>query len=283
MNLVQVIRVRLVCGFLVRQLGKSIVSLGAVKIMQSLSTWLPPRSAGRSVDLSILSLAGRQRPVKRTAPSPIRVVIIEDQGVVRKGVSMYLQTDGDITLVGEANDGETGVALVKELKPDVVLMDVRLPGMDGIAATSAIRRESPSTEIVALSTSMEAECILGMIRAGAIGYLSKNTKANELCQAIHGVAAGQVQLAPSVAELLIQEMRAPVADKLSPREVEVLQCLVNGKTNRGIGIELSIGEKTVKTHMSNIIAKMGVESRTQAALVGVQRALVTLDKRQLAS
>jgi DNA-binding NarL/FixJ family response regulator len=212
------------------------------------------------------------------------VVIIDDQGLVRKGIRVFLETDPEIKVVGEADSGETGIALVRQLQPHVAVLDVMLPGIDGIATAAAIRRESPVTNVLALSGSLEPTWIVGMIRAGALGYLAKDIRIGELCRAVRAVAAGQVQLAPEAAASLTQEMRAPrPTEPLTAREVDVLHLLVGGKSNKGIGNSLHITEKTVKTHVSNIIAKLGVESRTQAALMAVKQGLVAGSDRAMAS
>jgi NarL family two-component system response regulator LiaR len=150
-------------------------------------------------------------------------------------------------------------------------------GMGGVAAASAIRREFPTAEVIALSSAMDADSVRGMIQAGAVGYLSKDTEPDALRGAVHGAAIGKVQLAPEAAAILMRKMLEPEVDQLSPREMDVLQLIAAGKTNKGIANALFIGEKTVKTHVSNIIAKLGVESRTQAALVAVDKGLVQSD------
>jgi DNA-binding NarL/FixJ family response regulator len=212
------------------------------------------------------------------------VVIIDDQGLVRKGIRVFLETDPEIKVVGEADSGEAGTALVRQLQPHVAILDVMLSGMDGIATATAIRYEAPTTRILALSSALEPTWIVGMIRAGALGYLAKDIRIDDLCRAVRAVAAGQVQLAPEAAASLTQEMRAPrTLEPLTAREVDVLHLLVSGKSNKGIGNSLHITEKTVKTHVSNIIAKLGVESRTQAALMAVRQGLVASPDRALAS
>ena len=190
---------------------------------------------------------------------------------------MFLEADREIQVVGEADSGEHGLDLVREQKPDVVLIDVMMLGMGGVAAASAIRREFPTAEVIALSSAMDSDSVRGMIQAGAVGYLSKDTEPDALRGAVHGAAIGKVQLAPEAAAILMRKMLEPEVDQLSPREMDVLQLIAAGKTNKGIANALFIGEKTVKTHVSNIIAKLGVESRTQAALVAVDKGLVQSD------
>jgi NarL family two-component system response regulator LiaR len=205
----------------------------------------------------------------------IRILIADDHSVVRQGLQMFLGLDEELEVVGEAANGEEALRLARELKPDVVLMDLLMPVMDGVTATAAIRRELPDTEVVALTSVLEDQTISEAIRAGAIGYLLKDTQADELSRAIKAAAAGQVQLSPQVATRLMREIRvAETPEKLTERETEVLQLLARGKSNKEIAAALVIGEKTVKTHVSNILSKLGVSSRTQAALYAVRTGLV---------
>ena len=208
----------------------------------------------------------------------IRILIVDDHGVVRQGLRMYLALDPELEVVGEAANGAEALRLAHELEPDVVLMDLLMPVMDGIAATNAIRRELADVEVIALTSVLEDSAIFGAMRAGAIGYLLKDTQADELCRAIKAAAAGQVQMSPSVMTRLLREVPAPQdVEALTERETEVLQQLAQGKSNKEIAAALVIAEKTVRTHVSNILAKLGVASRTQAALHAVRSGLVSLD------
>lgn len=208
----------------------------------------------------------------------IRILIVDDHSVVRQGLRMFLALDPDLEVVGEAANGEEALRRARQLKPDVVLMDLLMPVMDGTAATAALRRELPETEVIALTSVLDDSAIYGAMRAGAIGYLLKDTEADRLCQAIRAAAAGQVQLSPAVASRLMREVPPPQSpDPLTERETEVLQLLARGKSNKEIAAELVIGEKTVKTHVSNILGKLNVPSRTQAALHAVRSGLVPLD------
>jgi DNA-binding NarL/FixJ family response regulator len=192
---------------------------------------------------------------------------------------MFLGLDPELEVVGEAVDGAEAVRLAKELEPDVVLMDLLMPVMDGITAIGVIRREVPKTEVLALTSVLEDASVTGAIRAGAIGYLLKDTQADELCRKIKGAAEGQVQLSPQAAARLMREVRAPESpESLTDRETEVLRLLAQGYANKEIARDLGIGEKTVKTHVSNILAKLGVQSRTQAALYAVHIGLVSPDQ-----
>jgi DNA-binding NarL/FixJ family response regulator len=209
----------------------------------------------------------------------IRIVIADDHSVVRQGLRMFLGLDPELEVVGEAADGAEALRLVHELHPDVVLMDLLMPVMDGITATSAIRREAPETEVLALTSVLEDASVTGAIRAGAIGYLLKDTQADELRRSIRAAAAGQVQLSPQAAARLMREVRAPESpETLTERETEVLRLLARGRANKEIARDLGIGEKTVKTHVSNILAKLNVQSRTQAALYAVQIGLVPAEQ-----
>jgi DNA-binding NarL/FixJ family response regulator len=187
---------------------------------------------------------------------------------------MFLALDPDLEVVGEAADGAEAVRLAHSLQPDIVLMDLLMPVMDGIAATAAIRQQLPDVEVIALTSVLEDASVTGAVRAGAIGYLLKDTKADELVRAIRAAADGQVQLSPQALARLMREVRAPEnPEKLTERETEVLRLLAHGLSNKEIGRSLHIGEKTVKTHVSNILAKLGVPSRTQAALFAVRMGL----------
>ena len=210
---------------------------------------------------------------------PIRILIADDHGVVRQGLRMFLTLDPELEVVGEAADGAEAVRVARELRPDVVLMDLLMPQMDGIAATAAVRQEVPETEVLALTSVLEDASVVGAIRAGAIGYLLKDTHADELCRAIKAAAAGQVQLSPQAAARLMREVRAPDSpEALTERETEVLRLLARGQANKEIARDLQIGEQTVKTHVSNILAKLGVQSRTQAALYAARIGLVPEDQ-----
>jgi DNA-binding NarL/FixJ family response regulator len=205
----------------------------------------------------------------------IRVLVADDHAVVRQGLRMFLALDPEIEVVGEAATGTQALRLAHELTPDVVLMDLLMPEMDGIEATARIRREVPDTEVIALTSVLEDSSVVGAVRAGAIGYLLKDTEADELLRAIKAASAGQVQLSPKAAARLMREVRTPEAlEELTERELEVLRLLAQGQSNKEIAYKLSIGEKTVKTHVSNILAKLNVSSRTQAALYAARIGLV---------
>jgi len=206
----------------------------------------------------------------------IDILIVDDHSVVRQGLKMFLSLDPDLKVIGEAANGSQAVEMAKQLKPDVVLMDLMMPVMDGVTATQEIRRKMPDVEVIALTSVLEDASVVGAVRAGAIGYLLKDTQADELCRAIKAAAAGQVQLSPQAAARLVREVRAPESpETLTERETDVLRLLAAGKANKEIAMALHVSETTVKTHVSNILMKLGVSSRTQAALHAVRIGLVS--------
>ncbi len=205
-----------------------------------------------------------------------RILITDDHGVVRQGLRMFLSLEPDLEVVGEASNGREALALTRELKPDVVLMDLLMPVMDGIQATEAIRSELPEVEVIALTSVLEDTSVSGAVRAGAIGYLLKDTDAEELKRAIQAAAEGRVHLAPEAAARLMREVRAPESpEDLTDRETEVLKLMARGQANKQIASSLFVSEKTVKAHVSSILMKLGVQSRTQAALHAVRTGLVS--------
>lgn len=209
----------------------------------------------------------------------VRILIVDDHSVVRQGLRMFLGLDPEMEVIGEAADGAEAVRLTGVLKPDVVLMDLMMPVMDGITAIREIRRAYPDVEVIALTSVLEDASVVGAVRAGAIGYLLKDTQADELCRAIKAAAAGQVQLSPQAAARLMREVRTPEGPvsgtSLTERETDVLRLLAQGKSNKEIALALQVSETTVKTHVSNILMKLGVPSRTQAALYAVRIGLVS--------
>jgi two-component system, NarL family, response regulator LiaR len=206
-------------------------------------------------------------------------LITDDHGVVRQGLRMFLSLDPEIQVVGEAANGQEAVAMARELQPDVVLMDLLMPVMDGLQATQTIRAEMPEVEVLALTSVLEGTSVTRAIRAGAIGYLLKDTDAEQLHRALRGAAEGRVQLAPEAAARLMREVKAPESpEEFTERETEVLKLLARGKANKQIASELSVEEKTVKAHVSSILRKLGVQSRTQAALHAVRTGLVSVNE-----
>jgi two-component system, NarL family, response regulator LiaR len=224
----------------------------------------------------IYDFGKRQNRFQKEEPMTIRILLVDDHTVVRKGLRTFLSYDPDLEVVGEAADGAQALSLARELMPDVVVMDLLMPGMDGIAATAAIRRELPETEVLALTSVLEDASVVGAVRAGAIGYLLKDTQAEVLCQAIKAAAAGQVQLTPKAAARLMQAISAPQSpEALTERETEVLRRLSQGQSNKQIARSLHNTEKTIKTHVSRILSKLGVQSRTQATLYAIRTGLVS--------
>jgi two-component system, NarL family, response regulator LiaR len=209
----------------------------------------------------------------------IRVLIADDHAVVRQGLRTFLELQDDIEVVADACDGEEAVAAALDDRPDVVLMDLVMPGIDGIEATRRILRERPGTRVIALTSFLDDDKVLPAVRAGAAGYLLKDVEPGELVRAIHTVNDGGALLHPAVTARLMRELvdEEPEAESdanLTAREREVLALVARGLPNKLIARELGIAEKTVKAHMSSILAKLGVTDRTQAALLAVRRGWV---------
>ena len=208
----------------------------------------------------------------------IRVLIADDHSVVRQGLRMFLELEADLELIKEATNGLEAVDLARRFKPDVVLMDLLMPEMDGVAATEVIRKELPDTQVVALTSVLEDQAIFDAIRVGAISYLLKDTEPDKLCEAIRAAAAGEVRLSPKVAARLMREVSTPESpETLTDRETEVLRILARGFSNAEIAEALFIAEATVKTHVSNVLAKLDLPSRTRAALYALKIGLISLD------
>jgi two-component system, NarL family, response regulator LiaR len=201
----------------------------------------------------------------------IRVLIADDHAVVRQGLRTFLDLQDDIEVVGEAADGEEALALVEQLTPDVVLIDLVMPRVDGIEAIRRLRDNAPDVRAIVLSSFVDDDKLFPAVRAGAAGYLLKDVQPQELVEAIRTVHGGGALLHPQVAARLLQDM---ADDPLTPREHEVLALIGRGMPNKLIARELSLSEKTVKAHVSSILAKLGVTDRTQAALYAVREGLV---------
>jgi NarL family two-component system response regulator LiaR len=208
---------------------------------------------------------------------PIRVMLVDDHAVVRSGLSAFLLAYDDLELVGEANSGERAISLCQQLNPDVVLMDMVMPNMDGATATGLIRKQCPDIQVIALTSFKEKDLVEGALQAGAIGYLLKDVSADELANAIRSAAAGKPTLAPEAAQVLIQSTRTP-AEKpgfdLTDREREVLSLLVEGLNNNQIAERLVVSISTAKFHVSSILSKLQVASRTEAVAVALKNDLV---------
>lgn len=207
---------------------------------------------------------------------PIKVMIVDDHAVVRSGLSAFLMVYDDLEFVGEAASGEEAVRVCKNLDPDVILMDLVMPGMDGAAATQAIRQECPHIQVIALTSFKEDELVQRTLKAGAIGYLLKNVSANELVNAIRSAHAGRPTLAPEAAHVLIRasQNHQAVGSDLTTREQEILSLMATGLSNPEIAEHLVVSRSTVKFHVSSILSKLGVSSRTQAVTLALQNKLV---------
>ena len=204
----------------------------------------------------------------------IRVLVVDDHPVVRSGLVGLLDVEDDLEVVGEAGDGAEAVARVRALEPDVVLMDLRMPNLDGAGATGEILATHPAVRVLVLTTYDTDADIVRAVEAGATGYLLKDTPRAQLVEAVRSAARGETVLAPTVAARLVSRMRSPAADPLTPREVEVLAAVARGLSNAEIGRELFIGEATVKTHLLRAFAKLGVDDRTRAVTVAMERGIL---------
>jgi DNA-binding NarL/FixJ family response regulator len=204
----------------------------------------------------------------------IRVLVVDDHPVVRSGLAGMLDVEDDLTVVGEAGDGEEAIVRVAALAPDVVLMDLRMPRLDGVGATSRIVAEHPGSRVLVLTTYDTDADIVRAVAAGATGYLLKDTPRRQLVDAVRAAARGETVLAPPVAARLVSRLRAPAAEALTPREVEVLRAVSRGLSNAEIGRELHIGEATVKTHLLRAFVKLGVDDRTRAVTVAMERGIL---------
>jgi two-component system, NarL family, response regulator LiaR len=209
----------------------------------------------------------------------IRVVIVDDHTVVRQGLRFMLEQRAEVEVVGEGSDGEQAIALAGELVPDVLLLDLLMPKLDGIAAVRAIKRLTPTTQIIILTSYYEDDQIFNAIKAGALSYLLKDASAHDLVEAVSRAAQGESMLHPLVAARLLQEIRhrehAPLQD-LTPRELEVLTHLARGRSNQEIARVLVISEPTIRTHIANILSKLHLADRTQAVIYALQHQVVRL-------
>jgi DNA-binding NarL/FixJ family response regulator len=209
-------------------------------------------------------------------PEAIRILLVDDQRLMREGLHILLELEPDLEVVGEADNGEAALSAYAELQPDVVLMDVRMPGMDGVEATWRLRERWPRARIIILTTFDDDEYVFEGLRAGALGYLLKDVSGHDLAQALRTVAAGGALIEPSVAAKVVAEFAriapparegdAGLAEPLSERDVEILRLVAAGLTNRQISERLSLAEGTVKNYVTNILGKLGARDRTQAAI-----------------
>jgi DNA-binding NarL/FixJ family response regulator len=205
----------------------------------------------------------------------VQILIVDDHPVVRFGLRGMLEAYDDLRVVGEAGSGDEAIVLAAAMRPDVVLMDLRMPGTDGATATARIRQEHPGIRVLVLTTYEGDADILPAIEAGATGYLLKDTPIGTLTDAIRAAARGETVLAPPVAARLVTHLQAPAGEQLTPREVQVLGLVARGLSNGEIGRQLYIGEATVKTHLLRTFVKLGVNDRTAAVIVALSRGVLT--------
>jgi len=223
---------------------------------------------------------------------PIRVLLVDDHAIVRDGIRSLLTTQPDIEVVGEANNGQDAVSMAESLLPDVILMDLVMPGMDGIEAIRRIVDSQPESRILVLTSFSAEDKVFPAIKAGAMGYLLKDCDSEELVRAIHQIFRGESSLHPKIARMLLQEMTTPrgegvgeppprperpAVDPLTDRELEVLKLVARGRSNREIADELVVAEGTIRTHVSNVLSKLHLASRTQATLFALREGLTSLD------
>jgi len=206
------------------------------------------------------------------------VLLVDDHAVVRQGLRLFLGLDPNIEVVGEAGNGEEALTEALRLKPDVVVMDLMMPVMDGITATKALRRALPDTEVIALTSTLEEHKVNGAIEAGAISYMLKDASSDTLADAIHAAARGEVRLHPEAARRLVRDFRSSeMRETLTPKETIVLQLIARGYSNRDIAADQGVSEATVKTHVSRLLSKLELDSRTQAALYALKHGIASLD------
>ncbi|WP_188713209.1 response regulator [Deinococcus wulumuqiensis] len=209
-------------------------------------------------------------------------MLVDDHAVVRQGLRLFLGLDEGIEVVGEAANGEEALHEAERLRPEVVVMDLMMPVMDGIAATRELRRRLPDTEVIALTSTLEEHKVNGAIEAGAISYMLKDASSDTLADAIHAAARGEVRLHPEAARRLVRDFRSPeMRESLTPKETIVLQLLARGQSNRDIAAEQGVSEATVKTHVSRLLGKLGLDSRTQAALYALKHGIASLEGVEL--
>ena len=212
-----------------------------------------------------------------TPTQPIRVLLVDDHAMVRRGLATFLMAFDDLEMAGEAASGDAAIQQCAKVQPDVVLMDIMMPGLDGVAATRAIRQQSPQVQVIALTSFKEEGMIQGVLQAGAIGYLLKDVSAEELAQAIRAAHAGRATLSPEVTQALVRSVSQPPAlgHDLTAREKEVLALMVQGFSNNEIAEKLVVSPSTIKSHVSSILSKLGVGSRTEAVALAVRHHLTS--------
>ena len=213
-----------------------------------------------------------------TSPSqPIRVMLVDDHTMVRRGLAAFLKASDDLQLAGEAESGADAIQLCARILPDVILMDMVMPDMDGAAATRAIRQQFPQVQVIALTSFKEGDLVKNALEAGAIGYLLKDISADELVRAIRAAHAGRATLSPEAAQALVETANQPAAPglDLTEREREVLALMIEGLNNTQIAGRLTVSPSTIKSHVSNILAKLGVASRTEAVTLALRNRIIS--------
>ncbi len=215
--------------------------------------------------------------MKTPPTNPIRVMLVDDHTVVRRGLAAFLKVFNDLQLVGEAESGEAAIQLCAEVMPDVILMDMVLPLMDGAAATRIIRQQFPQVQVIVLTSFKEGELIKNALEAGAIGYLLKDVSADELVRAIRAAYVGRATLSPEAAQTLVETANQPPTPglDLTEREREVLYLMIDGLNNTQIAGRLTVSPSTIKSHVSNILSKLGVASRTEAVTLALRNHIIT--------
>jgi two-component system, NarL family, response regulator LiaR len=211
-----------------------------------------------------------------TSPPPIRVMLVDDHTMVRRGLATFLKVYEDLELVGEAASGEAAISLCARIQPDVVLMDMIMPGMDGATTTQAIRQQFPTVQVIALTSFSDEDLVGRALQAGAIGYLFKDISADELAQAIRAAYARRGTISPAALQMMIRTANRPpvAADHLTAREREVLVLMAEGWNNTEIAEKLTVSPSTIKSHVSNILSKLGVTSRTEAVVLAIRQGML---------
>ena len=205
----------------------------------------------------------------------IRIMIVDDHTVVRSGLGAFIAAVPDLELIGEAENGEQAVARAKSLRPDIILMDLMLPGMDGVSATRKIKEQNPAIQVIALTSFQEDELVQNALKAGAIGYLMKNVSSRELEAAVRSARDGKMTLSPEAAQSLVRAtQQAAETETLTEREKEILKLMVEGLNNAEIAERIVVSLSTVKYHISNILMKLGVENRVAAVTMAIQRKMI---------
>ena len=208
----------------------------------------------------------------------IKLLIVDDHAMVREGVKMYLNFDPTLEVIGEASNGQEALELLVQLSPDVILMDLVMPVLDGISTITEVKKRYPDIEIIALTSVLEDEKVVGAVQAGATGYLLKDSKPQELIEAIHAAGRGEVCLHPEAAKRLMRQVKTPdMRESLTPRETDILKMISRGYSNKDISKELDLSEYTIKAHVSSLLSKLELSSRTQAALFALKQGLVGLE------